>query len=167
MLKRKLIVCAVLAIASRIAFSQSPAPSNAEMARKMEATCTGYCHGPALIAQQRLDRNGWTREIDKMVRWGAVVSAVDRDPLIDYLVRTFNVNRPLPNSFKAAPAGKGSDLFQTYCLACHDERPITSRRLDKVGWTSQVDQMIKWGAYVPTARKDELVEYLTTHWGAR
>lgn len=154
MLKAKLIALLFL--------MQSPPP--AEMAKKMEASCTS-CHGVALIAQQRVDRNGWTREVDKMIRWGAKVDPADKDPLIAYLARTFNANRPLPNSSKSVPEGKGSDVFRTYCLGCHDDRPVVSRKLDNAGWTAQVDQMIKFGAYVPADRKDELVGYLATHWG--
>ena len=157
----KLKFAAFLALVPSVAFAQA----NADMAKKMEATCTVACHGPSLIAQQRLDRNGWTREVDKMTRWGANVQPEDKDALIAYLARTFNVSRPMPNSSKAVPPGKGSDLFQTYCLSCHDDRPIISRKLDKTGWTALVDQMLHWGAYVPSGRKDELIEYLTTHWG--
>jgi hypothetical protein len=166
MLNRKLLLFGGIFLAAGLVFGQTPqAPSNAEMAKKIETTCTGYCHGPSLIAQQRLDRNGWTRELDKMIRWGANVPPADKDLFIAYLARTFSVNRPLPNSFKAVPAGKGSDVFQLACLACHDDRLVTSRRLDKAGWTRQVDEMIKLGAFVPTARKDDLIEYLTTNWG--
>jgi cytochrome c5 len=145
---------------------QAPAqaPSQTDMAKKLEATCTG-CHGPLLIAQQRLDRNGWAREIDKMTRWGAPVQPADRDALINYFVRQFNSNRPLPNSSKAVPEGAGADVFQNYCQSCHNDSLITSRKLDKAGWTAVVDQMMRWGAYVPTDRKDELIEYLVTHWG--
>jgi len=32
----------------------------------------------------------WTREVDKMIRWGAVVAPTDHDALIDY----FSVNFP-------------------------------------------------------------------------
>ena len=35
--------------------------------------------------QQRLSQAAWTKEVDKMVKWGAVVDAADRDPLIEYL----------------------------------------------------------------------------------
>ena len=159
MLKANLLALLLLA--------QAPAQtlSPAEMAKKLETTCTGFCHGPSLIGQQRLDRNGWTREIDKMTRWGAGVQPADKDALVNYLARQFNSNRPLPNSAKAVPPGKGAAILQTYCLGCHNDSVITSRKLDKTGWTALVDQMIKWGAFVPTGRKDELIEYLTTHWG--
>jgi cytochrome c5 len=167
MSKRKLILFALLFVLPMIAFRQASAqqPAAADMAKKMEATCTGFCHGPSLIAQQRLDRNGWTREVDKMTRWGANVQPADKDALVAYLARTFNASRPMPSGTKSVPAGKGSDLFQTYCLACHNDSVVTSRKLSKVGWTAQVDQMIKWGAYVPTNRKDELIDYLLAHWG--
>jgi hypothetical protein len=155
----------VLALAVLLTQANGQGASQADMARTMESTCTGFCHGPSLIAQQRLDRNGWTREVDKMTRWGANVQPADRDALITYLSRTFSNNRPLPNSGKSVPAGNASDLFQTYCLSCHDDSLIISRKLDKGSWTGTVDRMIRWGAYVPAGRKDELVDYLTTQWG--
>ena len=165
MSKAKFIILIFAVIAVPLSFSQAPAPSNAEIAKRLEASCTMTCHGPALIAQQRLDRAGWTREIDKMIRWGAVVPAAEKEPLIDYLTRAFNSARPLPNSFKAVPVGKGSDLYPIYCLNCHDDTLIANRRLDSAGWTSQVDRMIRIGAFVPAARKAELIDYLTATFG--
>lgn len=158
MLKANLLALLLLVQAP----AQGPAP--AEMARKMETACT-VCHGPSLIAQQRLDRNGWTREVDKMTRWGAAVQPEDRDALIAYLARQFNSSRPLPDSAKTVPEGKGSDVFRLYCQGCHNDSLITSRKLDKSGWTATVGQMMKWGAYVPTDRKDDLIDYLLSHWG--
>lgn len=137
--------------------------SQANTAQKMEAICAGYCHGPSLIAQQRLDRNGWTREVDKMIRWGANLSDADKEALIDYLTRTFNASRPRPNTSKVVPDGPGKDVFQTSCMSCHDDKPIATLKLDRAGWTREVDKMIHWGAYVPTSRKQELIEYLLTH----
>lgn len=160
MLKVSLLALLLLAQAP----AQGPGPSQAEMAKKLEATCSG-CHGPALIAQQRLDRNAWTREVDKMTRWGAPVQAGDRDALINYLARQFNSNRPLPDSSKSVPEGKGSDVFRLYCQSCHNDSLITSRKLDTTGWTGIVDQMMKFGAYIPTDRKSDLIDYLSTHWG--
>jgi len=138
--------------------SQNPA----QMAQKMEHVCL-TCHGMNLIAQQRLDRNGWTREMDKMVRWGAVVAAEDREPLINYLTTLFNTSRPRPNTSKVVPEGRGKDVFQVSCMSCHDDKPIAALRLDRAGWTRAVDKMINWGAYVPTTRKEELIDYLMMH----
>ena len=141
------------------------APAQANMTQKLEQSCLGACHGANLIAQQRLDRNGWTREMDKMIRWGAVVAAEDKEPLINYLTNLFNSSRPRPNTSNTVPEGKGKDVFQISCMSCHDDRVIAALRLDRAGWTREVDKMINWGAYVPTNRKEELIEYLMTHFG--
>ena len=47
------------------------------------------CHDGDLIAQQRLNEAGWSREIDKMTRWGASLTDEERRRLLDYLVRHF------------------------------------------------------------------------------
>jgi mono/diheme cytochrome c family protein len=52
------------------------------------------CHESDLTEQQRLSRPGWTREVEKMIRWGAAVSDSEKEPLIDYLFETYGP-RPL------------------------------------------------------------------------
>jgi hypothetical protein len=49
--------------------------------------------------QQRLSKKGWTKEVDKMIKWGAVVEAADRDAIIDYL----GVNFPKDKSAEPMP----------------------------------------------------------------
>ena len=44
------------------------------------------CHEEDLSSQQRLSQAAWGRTVDKMVRWGAKVSAEDKEPLTSYLV---------------------------------------------------------------------------------
>lgn len=43
------------------------------------------CHDDDLAAQQRLTAAGWGREVDKMVRWGAKVSAEEKPALVAFL----------------------------------------------------------------------------------
>ena len=43
------------------------------------------CHGADLTEQQRLSPAGWTREVEKMMRWGATVSDVEKPALVDFL----------------------------------------------------------------------------------
>lgn len=53
-----------------------------------EAVFTGacrVCHDDDLSAQQRLTAAGWGREVDKMVRWGARVTADEKPALVAYL----------------------------------------------------------------------------------
>jgi DMSO/TMAO reductase YedYZ molybdopterin-dependent catalytic subunit len=51
------------------------------------------CHEADLSQQQRLSREGWGREVDKMIRWGANVTEAEKDPLLDYLVRNYGPPR--------------------------------------------------------------------------
>ena len=43
------------------------------------------CHDDDLSEQQRLTAAGWGREVDKMVRWGAKVTADEKPALVAYL----------------------------------------------------------------------------------
>lgn len=52
------------------------------------------CHEARIILQQRLNKGAWTKEVDKMIKWGAVVDASDRDALIDYLSTNFSPDQP-------------------------------------------------------------------------
>ena len=58
------------------------------MRQKATAACL-ECHEARIILQQRLSKPAWTKEVDKMVKWGALVDAKDRDALIDYLSVNF------------------------------------------------------------------------------
>jgi hypothetical protein len=67
-------------------------PSGA-MQEKAATSCT-ECHEARIILQQRLSKAAWTKEVDKMIKWGAVVDASDHDTLIDYLSANFGVDKP-------------------------------------------------------------------------
>jgi len=51
------------------------------------------CHGSEPITQQRLTAAQWTREIDKMIGWGADVPPNKKKALIDYLAKNFPSNK--------------------------------------------------------------------------
>src|SRR5277367_1953007 len=59
------------------------------MQAKATTSCL-ECHEARIILQQRLSKAAWTKEVDKMMKWGAVVDAADRDALIDYLSANFS-----------------------------------------------------------------------------
>jgi hypothetical protein len=52
------------------------------------------CHEARIILQQRLSKGAWTKEVDKMTKWGAVVDPADHDALIDYLSSNFSPDKP-------------------------------------------------------------------------
>ena len=132
-----------------------PPGSGADAVR---ARCTG-CHGPALIVQQRLTREGWAREIDKMVGWGAVATDADREALLNYLSTTFGV-RPSSAPIAVGTEGPGAAILQTRCQSCHDLRLVQQQRLDATGWRREVDKMIGWGALLDDSEREALVGYL-------
>ena len=72
--------------ASQKATEDLPAGS---MQAKATTSCL-ECHEARIILQQRLSKAAWTKEVDKMMKWGAVVDASDRDALIDYLSTNFS-----------------------------------------------------------------------------
>src|SRR5215468_2079120 len=58
------------------------------MQQKATTACL-ECHEARIILQQRLSKGAWTKEVDKMVKWGAAVDPNDRDALIEYLSTNF------------------------------------------------------------------------------
>lgn len=62
------------------------------------------CHSADLIVQQRLTEKQWIATVDKMVRWGAIVSDEEKPELIRYLTSHFGPeNRFTPT--KTRPVG--------------------------------------------------------------
>ncbi|MBI4902900.1 MAG: hypothetical protein HY820_04645 [Acidobacteria bacterium] len=89
----------LMLITALAAFAADPATLAKGAAE--EKRCVG-CHGLRIIGTQRLNRTGWERELDKMVRWGATIK--DRDALLHYLVATYGDDKPaapLPRSESA------------------------------------------------------------------
>jgi hypothetical protein len=88
-----LVVIGSLAVSCVWAQSASHVPElpAGPMQAKATTACA-ECHETRIIIQQRLNQAAWTREVDKMVKWGAVVDAKDRDALIDYLSVNFGVD---------------------------------------------------------------------------
>jgi hypothetical protein len=60
---------------------------------KAAAACSA-CHEARIVVQQRLSKPAWTKEVDKMIKWGAEVDPKDRDALIDYFSANFGPDQP-------------------------------------------------------------------------
>lgn len=115
------------------------------------------CHEADLIAQQKLTRTGWSRSLDKMIRWGALVETAEREPMLDYLAARFTPH-PVASHLVATAATEG--IYKRSCLVCHDEDIIEAQRLTRAGWVRSVDKMIRWGAVVSETDKNALIDYL-------
>jgi mono/diheme cytochrome c family protein len=127
----------------------------------LRARCLS-CHGTDLIASQQLGDAGWGREIDKMVRWGAVVPEAERGPLVAYLARHF---APAPAASHTPADGEAT--LKRACLACHGVDLIEQQRLSPAAWTREVDKMVRWGAQVSATEQAALVGFLSSRYPVR
>src|ERR1700688_4381552 len=104
-----LVAASAFAALAQKAFSGNVAadlPSGAMQAKATTACLE--CHEARIILQQRLSKTAWTKEVDKMTKWGAVVDPADRDALIDYLSSNFNPDKPAYEPQRTAVEKKGS-----------------------------------------------------------
>jgi len=97
---RRFAILLGLSLASIIVAAQSAAPAKPNedlppgtIQAKATTSCL-ECHEARIILQQRLSKAAWTKEVDKMVKWGAAVDSGDRDALIDYLSTNFGPDQP-------------------------------------------------------------------------
>lgn len=100
------------------------------------------CHTPDLIYQQRLSEKRWTATVEKMVQWGAELSADEAAVLIRYLAARYHPGaldhlaplhselrewepskpQPAPDGPLPGVAAKGSGKYSHNCQACHGEQ---------------------------------------------
>lgn len=115
-LRNTVLIAAAALVAGLASWAQTAAPRTGGPAQgageglpsgSMQAKATTAClecHDARIILQQRLSKAGWTREVDKMMKWGALVEASDREPLIDYLNVNFGVDQAPYQPTRLAPA---------------------------------------------------------------
>jgi hypothetical protein len=136
--------------------SQMALPSG-QPQQKAQKACLA-CHDAKIIWQQQLDKKVWTKEVDKMIRWGAAVAPEDRDALIDYFAQNFG-----PRDLDAAamlPPGPGKEKVVETCFECHDARSIVQKQLSEAGWERIVERMEDFGAYVYDDDREDIIRYL-------
>jgi len=124
----------------------------------VERACLS-CHESDLIVQQRLSRTQWEREVEKMLSWGAPVEDKDRQPLIDYLAR-MSFESLQTSAAENGLTNDAEELLRTRCLTCHEDDLIRQQRLNKAGWTREVEKMVRWGAELTEQEKSRIIECL-------
>jgi hypothetical protein len=85
--------------------AQSPELPPGPAQAKVRTACL-ECHDASIIVQQRLSKPAWIKEVDKMIKWGALVEAADRDSFIDYLSTNFPPEKAPAEMPRAASAKK-------------------------------------------------------------
>ncbi len=94
-LMRAVVAVFGIVLAAPLATSQKATEDLPPGSMQAKATTSCLeCHEARIILQQRLSKAAWTKEVDKMIKWGAVVDASDRDALIEYLSTTFSPDQP-------------------------------------------------------------------------
>lgn len=63
------------------------------------------------------------------------------------------------------PEGKGKDLVEQVCGACHGTDLISSRRATKQGWSYIVDDMVSRGASATNDQIAQINDYLSKNLG--
>jgi cytochrome c5 len=155
----KSIVCVVIVLAGSIVTAQ-PLPAGAGL-DVLNRRCLS-CHEADIISSQKLSLIGWTRSIDKMVRWGTQITAEEREVLQPYLAQHF-APRPVASH---AVTDSGA-VYKRACLTCHESDIIEQQKLTPMGWTRSVEKMMRWGAAVSDAEKQPLVDHLAARFGPR
>ena len=90
---------------SKLLQAQSPELPTGPVQAKVRTACT-ECHDSNIIVQQRLSNKAWSREVDKMIKWGALVDSDDRNAFIDYLSVNFPLDKAPEPAQRAGPGKK-------------------------------------------------------------
>ena len=157
-----LLVLGVLAAATTHA-QQLPSGAGLDVLKKR---CVS-CHESDIISSQKLSLTGWTRSVDKMVRWGAVITPEEREVLQPYLAQHFAPRLAASHAAAGATNEAGAATYKRVCLTCHEADIIEQQKLTPTGWTRSVEKMMRWGAAVSDAEKQPLVDYLAARFGPR
>src|ERR671910_2705079 len=102
----------VIVAASGVSAQQLPAGAGLDVLKRR---CVS-CHESDIISSQKLTLTGWTRSIDKMVRWGTPITPEEREVLQPYLAQHF---APKPMASHSATES-GEAASRRVCLTCHE-----------------------------------------------
>jgi hypothetical protein len=85
--------------------AQSPSLPPGPEQEKVTDACT-ECHDARIVMQQRLSQAAWGKEVDKMIKWGALVEEADREAFIGYLSTNFPADKAAEPEPRVAAPGK-------------------------------------------------------------
>jgi cytochrome c5 len=163
-MSRHLFALLGVVLASHLVAAQSlPAGPGADV---MKSRCV-ICHESDIITSQKLSLAGWTNSVGKMIRWGSQITPEEREVLQPYLAMHFGPRPAVSHAPAAASDGAGESTYKRACLVCHESDIISQQKLSKAGWTNSVNKMIRWGATVPEAEKEPLIDYLAAQFPPR
>jgi cytochrome c5 len=129
------------------------------------------CHESDIITSQKLSLAGWTRSVDKMVRWGSAITPAEREVLHPYLAANFGprpaASHATANTGTAPALSAAEGTYKRACQTCHEADIIEQQKLSRTGWNRSVEKMMRWGATVSAEEKEPLIDYLAAKFGPR
>lgn len=121
----------------------------------IDTRCT-VCHTRERIDAASKDVAGWTATVDRMIGYGAQLSASERDLLIAHLAGRGATVTVDPNDPEM--------IINVRCTVCHTRARIDDEEEDLEDWTEIVNRMIGYGAQLTPQEKQTLISYLVaTH----
>ena len=105
MFKHRGLSLAVAVFCGSVAAAQSPSLPAGVAQAKVTTACI-ECHESRIILQQRLSKVTWAKEVEKMVKWGALVDPADQDSFVDYLSANFPADKPAEPAARTAAEKK-------------------------------------------------------------
>jgi mono/diheme cytochrome c family protein len=125
-----------LPIASPAAAQEQEALPPGDGKALVSAACTP-CHGLKALFVFKGDDRKWEILVHEMVAFGAPVTPAERDTILKYLQATFSTDRSTSSTAGSSlPAGKGQEIVQTSCVACHGTSLIARKRAERAEWES-------------------------------
>jgi cytochrome c553 len=135
------------------------------------------CHGIDEYGYYAMSREAWTALIERMkvtksgVVEGAVISAVDQELLLDWLVAEFGPDAtpfereyivPKLTAEELLSDTEARSLLAKSCASCHSPvETIAATRLDEAEWRSTLVGKIATGTPLLLREVDPLIEWLT------
>jgi hypothetical protein len=132
--------------------------------RAVVSTQCAACHDLDRVVRTRLDREGWTAVVAKMVDNGAPLDERARETAIGYLVVHFG--RPPAATEDPEVERIALRYINGICSSCHDTDFITDTRATPVEWREIVEDMNSKGAGLSEADVDLLAGYLARRYPA-
>ncbi len=117
--------------------------------------CT-VCHSAERIDAATKDEAGWTETVDRMIGYGAQLSAEEREAVIAYLASRGGEAHSMEGMLD------GEALVMERCTVCHSAERINNASKDVAGWTATVDRMIGHGAQLNEEEREAVIQYLSS-----
>jgi len=143
----------------------------------LETACTA-CHGLDGLANHVYETKApYMSLVENMISYGASVTDDQKQPLVDYMFKTYGKKTEgsaaaVADAAPAAPAAPAADpgkaILETACTTCHGLDGLANHVYESTGpYLSLVENMISYGAAVTDAQKGPLVDYMLKTYGKK